>query len=152
MNDNMNDNVIVSDHPLDPARLRLLASLADTIVPASADGRMPTAGDMDLVGHIQQFSPEFLTELPQILDCFDTDFPEQDLDDRCERVKVFSEAEPALFRHLLSRVYACYYQDDQVRRAIGAGVGAPFPRGNEVAPGDLSLLDPVMNNPITWRR
>ena len=36
--------------------------------------------------------------------------------------------------------------------AIGVGVGPPFPRGNTVEPGDLSLLDPVSKNKTTWRR
>jgi hypothetical protein len=51
-----------------------------------------------------------------------------------------------MFMTLLPRVYDCYYQDDRVRRNIGVVTGAPFPQGNEVMPGDLSLLDPVIEN------
>ncbi len=148
----MNDNVIASDNPLNPAQLRMLSALADTIIPASSDGRMPGAGEMDLIGHIARFSADFLGELQTILDSFDDVFPEQSIETRCEAVQSFSEAQPRLFRHLLGRIYACYYQDDRVCEAIGTGSGAPFPRGNEVEPGDLTLLDPVMKNPITWRR
>jgi hypothetical protein len=38
---------------------------------------------------------------------------------------------------------ACYYQDDQVVVALGMEARPPFPKGNVVEPGDLSLLDPV---------
>ena len=71
---------------------------------------------------------------------------------RYERMKAFSETAPELFDRLPSEVYACYYQDARVLEAIGVGVGAPFPRGNTVEPGDLSLLDPVARNKTTWRR
>jgi hypothetical protein len=33
-----------------------------------------------------------------------------------------------------------------VRRAIGVVTGAPFPQGNVLEAGDLSLLDPVLRN------
>jgi len=39
-----------------------------------------------------------------------------------------------------------------VLRAIGVGAGPPFPRGNTVEQGDLSLLDPVLGSSTNWRR
>ena len=71
---------------------------------------------------------------------------------RYERVKAWSEEAPEAFQALLGHVYGCYYQDAGVQEAIGVGAGPPFPRGNTVEPGDLSLLDPVMQNPLEWRR
>jgi hypothetical protein len=62
----------------------------------------------------------------------------------CERVSDFGAIDPPLFQTLLTRVYDCYYQNDRARVQISVVTGAPFPQGNQVAPGDLSLLDPVI--------
>ncbi len=148
----MNDKLITSDQPLSPDQQSILAAIIDTIVPASDDGAMPSATELNFIGYLQQFSPESLTDMPEILAAFDDGFANQELMARYDSVKVYSEAQPTLFLQLLAQVYACYYQDARVQEAIGIGTGAPFPRGNTVEPGDLSLLDPVMQSDITWRR
>ncbi len=148
----MHDELIASDAPLTAEQRAILTALADTIVPASEDGLMPSAGALDFLGYLEAAAPEFLPELPAILARFDADFPAENLAMRCERVKAWSEAAPEAFQGLLGHVYGCYYQDARVLEAVGVGAGPPFPRGNELEPGDLSLLDPVMAKPLEWRR
>lgn len=148
----MNDGLIASDAPLTAERHAVLTALADTIVPPSEDGLMPGAGTLDVLGYLQRAAEDFLPELPEILDAFDATFAAEDLAMRYERVKAWSEESPEAFQALLGHVYGCYYQDAGVLEAIGVGAGPPFPRGNTVEPGDLSLLDPVMKNPLEWRR
>lgn len=63
----------------------------------------------------------------------------------------FEKDQPDLFRGLLSLTYKFYYQDDQVRQALGLSPGPPFPRGNEVEPGDLSLLAQVKKRGQLYR-
>ena len=148
----MHDELIASDAPLTEEQRDVLTALADTIVPASEDGLMPSAGALDFLGYLEAAAPEFLPELPAILVRFDADFTAEDLAMRYERVKAWSEAEPEAFQGLLGHVYGCYYQDAGVLEAVGVGAGPPFPRGNTVEPGDLSLLDPVMASSTNWRR
>lgn len=148
----MNDKLIASDAPFTAEEQAILSALADTIVPASTNGVMPSAGDLDVAGFIARDAADFLTELGEILKAFDADFAGEALDVRVDRVKAFSEAQPEAFGRLLAEVYGCYYQDASVLERIGVGAGPPFPRGNTVEPGDLSLLDPVMANPTKWRR
>ena len=148
----MTDGLIASDSPLTAEQRDILAALADTIVPASDDGLMPSAGEMDLVGYLERSASDFLPELADILAGFDTGFVGEHPVTRFERVKAFSEEEPASFQELLAQVYGCYYQDDRVLEAIGVGTGPPFPRGNTVEQGDLSLLDPVLAGSTNWRR
>jgi len=62
------------------------------------------------------------------------------------RVARFAKAEPAAFWQLVQRVYDCYYQNERVRVAIGATAGPPFPQGNSLVAGDLSLLESVIRN------
>ena len=40
----------------------------------------------------------------------------------------------------------------RVLEGIGVGSGPPFPRGNTLEAGDLSLLDPVIAHSKTYRR
>jgi hypothetical protein len=47
---------------------------------------------------------------------------------------------------------ACYYRDDRVLTGIGSHAGPPFPRGNEVPEGDLSLLDSVQASSKSYRK
>ena len=148
----MNDQLIASDAPLTTEQRDILTALADTIVPASDDGLMPSAGALDFVGYLERSASDFLPELADILARFDTGFATQDAALRYELVKTFSEEAPASFQGLLAQVYGCYYQDDRVLEAIGVGAGPPFPRGNTIEEGDLSLLDAVMKNPTNWRR
>ena len=148
----MNDELIASDAPLDDAQCDILAALADTLVPASDDGAMPSAKELDLAGHLARYASDFLPALAEILARFDDGFVSEPLNVRCEQLQAFSEAEPESFGRLLAEVYGCYYQDARVLAGIGVGAGPPFPRGNTVEPGDLSLLDPVLANPTGWRR
>jgi hypothetical protein len=138
--------LISSDRPLTEAQRATLVALLDTLVPASDDGRMPSAADMDFLAHIERQDTAYLQQLPPLLDRFDAAFAARPLDERCTFVQRFSADDPAAFNALLLRVYDCYYQDDRVRRAIGVVTGAPFPQGNVLEAGDLSLLDPVLRN------
>jgi len=125
------------------AHLRRLAALQDTIVPASDDGTMPSAGGIDLLAYLRAQAPGFLAELPGILERFDDGFADRPLAERVEVVRRFSEDDRSAFRSLVFRVYDSYYQDDRVRTAIGARPGAPFPGGHSIPAGDLSSLEAV---------
>ncbi len=50
---------------------------------------------------------------------------------------------PQFMHRLAMETLACYYQHDRVLAGLGQEARAPYPKGYEVAPGDLSLLDPV---------
>lgn len=138
--------LISSDRPIGGSALAVLRALLDTLVPASDDGRMPSAADVDFLGHLERFDAEYLPQLATVVGAFDDAFARLDLAARVAEVARFARGDPAAFRHLIQRVYDCYYQSDRVRLAIGMTAGPPFPQGNTVVAGDLSLLDPVIRN------
>ncbi|TNF86425.1 MAG: hypothetical protein EP301_08635 [Gammaproteobacteria bacterium] len=139
-------DLISTDHPLTERERRVLTALLDTLIPASEDLEMPSAAQVDFDAYLKQQGADLIPALQQALDHFGTNFGDLPLDARIEAVSAFSTDQPELFMALLSRVYDCYYQDDLVREKIGVISGAPFPQGNEVMPGDLSLLDPVIEH------
>jgi len=132
----------------DDAARRLAAALLDTLVPASADGRLPSAADVGFLAHLARLHPGYLSAFAQVLaafePAFEPAFAQLDLEARVSRVEAFSQREPAAFGQLVLRVYDCYYQDPCVREAIGATATPPFPHGNPLHEGDLSLLEPVI--------
>lgn len=139
-------DVISTDHPLTREQRAVLPALLDTLVPASEDGAMPSAADVAFDAYLREQAADFVPRLVAALQHFEPSFAGLSLAERCERVRDFSAADPPLFQMLLTRVYDCYYQDDRVRAQIGVAAGAPFPHGNRVPSGDLSLLDPVIAN------
>lgn len=134
------------------AQRRRLAALQDTILPASADGALPSARVIDFPAYLGEQAPEFRAELVRILDRFDDDFPGLALDRRVELVRAFSQADAPAFRRLVFRIYDSYYQDDRVRAAIGARPGAPFPGGHTIPAGDLASLEAVKARGKGYRR
>jgi hypothetical protein len=137
-------DIISTDHPLTRAQQVLLTALLDTLVPASDDGAMPSAADVGFDAYLLAQAEDFVPLLISALLRIEPSFADLPLADRCERVREFGASDPALFQTLLTRVYDCYYQNDRVRVQIGVVTGAPFPQGNQVMAGDLSLLDPVI--------
>ena len=139
-------DIISTDHPLTRAQQLLLAALLDTLVPASDDGTMPSAADVGFDAYLLAQAEDFIPVLISALQRFEPSFVDLPLADRCERVREFSATDSSLFQALLTRIYDCYYQNDRVRVQIGVATGAPFPQGNQVPQGDLSLLDPVIEH------
>lgn len=137
---------VSTDHPLGEQQQSLLAAVLDALIPASKDGTMPSAADVNFDCYLRTQAADFVAELTSILGRMDPAFPNLPLEQRREQLREFSANEPQAFRNLLSRVYDCYYQDGRVRSEIGVVTGAVFPQGNRIIPGDLALLDPVIEN------
>lgn len=148
----MTNDVIATDHPLTTAQRRTLVALLDTLLPASEDGLMPSAAELDLIGYLSEAQAEFIPVLGEIAGHFDASFADLPPAERHAVVDGFSTTQPELFQALLFNAYACYYQDDRVLEGVGLAADPPFPRGNTVEAGDLSLLDPVVARHRGYRK
>ncbi len=148
----MTNKLIATDHPLTESQQHTLSALLDTILPASDDGEMPSAQELDFIGYLSEHAEDFIPTLVETLASFDDEFAGLSLAERYPLVTAFSRTQAAVFEELLFRIYSCYYQDDRVLAGIGLAAGAPFPRGNTIESGDLSLLNPVMQKPRTYRK
>jgi hypothetical protein len=147
----MTNDAITTAHPLGSAQVRRLSALLDAILPASADGAMPSARELDFPAYVAEQAEDFMPALARTLDQFDDEFPDRASSVRVGLVEEYAKTETEAFNALLFHIYDCYYQDERVREAIGVLPGAPFPQGNSVEPGDLSLLDAVLARPRSYR-
>jgi hypothetical protein len=146
------DNIITSDNPLNASQQAKLAALLDVIIPEDEVRGMPSAGDLDLGKYINEHTPVFIPGLINVLENFEDGFAGLNWSERHSLVQRFSEDQTEVFNEVVFHAYACYYQNDLVRRGLGLAPGPPFPRGNEIVAGDLSLLDEVLKRPPMYRK
>lgn len=137
---------------LNEAQENCLSALLDAIVPASGDGTMRSAGEMDFLPYLQIQAADFLPVLMGILNQFDKTFADQPLPARVALVQEFAQTEARVFDSLVFRVYDCYYQTDRARYLIGTQPGPPFPDGHDIPTGDFSSLEVVKSRAKAYRR
>ncbi len=130
------------------ARLDLVL---DLIVPPSADGRMPGAAEVGvpayLLAEAADALPELLQELEQLerraLERFARGFAQLGRGERQTLIAELRAQAPSFMSRLAMETLACYYQHERVLAGLGREARPPYPKGYQVAQGDLSLLDPV---------
>lgn len=141
------------------AQRTVLASVLDMIVPASSDGRMPSAADINVADYIQEHASQLLPTICAELDRLEADadalhgkgFVALSKADREALVDHIRAKEPLFLASLAIQTVTAYYQNDRVLKAIGMEARAPFPEGYTVVSGDLSLLDPVRKRGRIYR-
>ena len=138
---------------------RSLSLLLNMIIPPDPDKGMPGAGELDLMAYVIEFVPDQIEMIKQELDMLNQAAREQyqhifaDLepDHRNSLVEQLRSKNAQFAQGIAVQIMACYYQDDRVVVALGMAARPPFPKGNEVALGDLSLLDPVRERKQIYR-
>ena len=131
---------------------RLLVRLLDAVVPRSADGRLPGAAELDLVGPIARTVRETPMLRPVV---------EYGLSTLAERVQggtpiaavlaEFAATDQFFMPAFLFLVYSTYYRDPRVLEALGLEPRPPHPKGYTMEPDDPTLLDPVRRRAPMFR-
>lgn len=140
-----------SAQALTAAQRALLDIVLDMIVPPGTDGRMPGAAEVGVPAYLVAEAPDALPALRGELDRlerisrehFARAFAQLQKGERQALVENLRAQEPAFMSRLAMETMACYYQHDRVLQALGREARPPYPKGYQVAQGDLSLLDPV---------
>ena len=73
-------------------------------------------------------------------------------EERTAVLKAYAEREPGFVPGLVFQTYTAYYLEPRVVEALGLEARPPHPKGYEMEPNDLSLLDPVRARPGPRRR
>jgi hypothetical protein len=152
------------DAPLLTAeRQRDLAAVLDTLVPPSADGRLPGAGELGLARAIEEKMREQPELRPAVADGLEAlgalaretgaaSFADVPAAERADLLNRASAEAPAFLPGLVFHTYNAYYHQAPVLEALGVPPRPPFPEGYVVAPMDESLVDRVRRREPLWRR
>jgi len=139
----------------------LLREVLDEIIPPSADGSFPGAGELGVgeqVADVLAQQPEFGRVIEQGLASIrrlaesrnSSGFGGLSRSERAALLREIEAAEPAFFGALVMHTYFGYYTDRRITDRLGVR-NPPQPDGYDLEPGDLSLLDPVRARPKLWR-
>jgi hypothetical protein len=152
-------NLIASDSHLTEEQSRTLRLVQNLLIPADIDRGMPGAGELDFIGYVSEFASGSMNaitaELDKIIDASENrhgaKFAELASNEQQELLEQLESSQPHFAVNLQVQTLSCYYQDDSVMEALGMEARPPFPEGNKVVSGDLSLLDPVRNRGKIYR-
>jgi len=134
------------------AQRATLAALLDALVPPSADGRLPGAGELGLASGIEAQLGAMCAFTARGLDALDTLARERSAGgfaalaaaERAEVLNAHDAADPGFLPGLVFQVYSAYYQHPRVLSGLGLEPRPPHPKGYELEQPDLdALLAPV---------
>lgn len=127
-------------------------SLLDIMIPESADGKIPSAKEVEFKKYLIETNPSFLKEIGSKLKTLNklskdiykfnfVDLPKQNKEKIFQKLLKFEGIFMKQFSH---QFMDCYYTNDRVLEGLGLEVKPPFPDGNIVESGDFRLLEPVI--------
>jgi hypothetical protein len=134
------------------AQRTVLSAVLDALVPRSADGRMPGAGELGLAAAIEEQLGAMCAFTALGLDALDARARERGTSgfaalaetDRAEVLSAHSAADPGFLPGLVFQVYSAYYQNPRVQQGLGLDPRPPHPKGYALEQPDLeTLLAPV---------
>lgn len=142
---------------------RALAPVLDGFIPRSADGVLPSAGELGIaadLGRALERTPGMSTMVLASLAALDrlaerrgaARFTALSPAAQGEVLAELSSSEDAFPPMLLIYVFGCYYKHPRILAHYGLDARPPHPTGWQVAPTDLALLDPVRQRGPIHRR
>jgi len=142
----MSDATIGTDQPLTPQQRGLLNRLLNEVIPADPELGMPGAGEIGLLDPGARAEP-LLQAAAALLPALESGSGPDD-----EMLAQLAGQSGMLLQPFIMQVVVHYYRNARVLEALGLEPGPPFPRGNTIEAGDLSLLDPVRKREPLYRR
>ena len=147
----------MSDEEFSADAKRILASVLDEIIPPSADGKIPGAGQVGVADYLDRA----LNAMPGLKSMVADGVVELEAQARARHGRSFAGlskpekaqllGEQGFMMPLTLHCYAGYYHADRVIEALGLEARAPHPKGYEMEPDDFSLLDPVRKRGKLYR-
>ncbi len=135
-----------------------LVAVLDEVLPASADGRMPAASEVELASVVEGLlgagapaSDAIVVGLSALDQAAASrgGFAALAGPERIAALRALPQ--DGWFSMLLLCAYGSYYQHPRVVEALGLDPAPPFPRGHQVPPPDSSLLDHVRGRARMYR-
>ena len=142
---------------LDNEHKQMLLALANMIVPPNKERGLPGAADVGIVeyvqseGHTSWVCDGLRTIAEESHKSADRGFSSLTTSEQASLIDGLRRKLTRYFINLTNLVVECYYQHDDVLKAIGLEARTPFPDGYLVEEGDLSLLESVYERGKIYR-
>lgn len=137
------------------AEFQELRDIAGTMIPESAELRMPGADDpailADVAKSVGRDLPLVKEAIAAVVAKSGGAFAALGRDRREALVNDFYASRSAPIMTLGRVILGAYYRDERVLAALGLEGRPPFPKGYALEQGDWSLLDVVRVRPPLWR-
>ncbi len=142
----------MSESGFSAAQRTALASVLDALIPPSADGRLPGAGEIGLASAIEEKLGAMCAFTARGLDALDALARERGANgfaalvaaERSDVLNAHAAADPGFLPGLVFQIYSIYYQHPRVQEGLGLEPRPPHPRGYALEQPDLdALLAPV---------
>jgi hypothetical protein len=141
---------------------RALASVLDEIIPPGGARKLPGAGELGLATFVAEFAQTMpvlqpvieqgLATLTRLAASRDSrGFASLSATDRAAVLSELAAADQMFLPTLTFVAYVGYYQNPRIVTALGLEPRAPHPKGYEMEPNDLSLLEPVRRRGKIYR-
>ena len=152
----------MTDDGFTPDEKKAVASLLDVIVPPSTDGRLPGAGALGLLAHVERTvlkTPMLRPVVEYGLSALEerarargaAGFAALSPSDQAALLADFAATDQFVLPALLFLAYGGYYQHPRIVEALGLEARAPHPKGYGMEPDDFTLLDPVRRRGKMYR-
>jgi hypothetical protein len=130
----------------------LLDAILDTLIPASADGRMPGAGSLGFADTIREQTQAAGEMLAAGLAAAEAaGFAKLDPEARVTVLRELEKTQPGFVPTLYMLTCIAYYQHPSVLVGLGLEPRPPHPKGYELEPGNLTALERVRARGKLWR-
>lgn len=136
-------------------QLATLAGVLDELIPPSADGRLPGAGELGLASGLAEHVAKTPGALPALAGTLDTlaaeGFAALDGAARTAALRAFAARHPSFLPGLFAPACVRYYGEPRIALAYGLEARPPHPKGHALEPGDLGGLEAVRRRGRIYR-
>jgi len=144
----------------------LLKLILQELIPASEDGKVPSAGLTNVINYLEKKAKEELSikklfnvgisRVKNFVISTEKDINSINSKDTILFLKIIENEEPFFFKELLKHTYMGYYSEPSVRPYFGVSSNPPHPMGYEVPLEESnfleSLVEPVKKRGICYRK
>ena len=138
---------------------QILKNILEIIIPKDDINSMPSAADVNIIEFIKRndkkLMPKLISFVREInLICqkqFNQKFSNIGFQKKIDILEEYKINFQNDYNQIIRLILYCYYSDKDVLEKLNLKNDPPFPDGNKIKKGDLTLLKPVLDKKISFR-
>ena len=144
---------------MSPLEFQILKNILEIIIPKDDINSMPSAADVNIIEFIKRNDKKLMTKLISFvreinLICqkkFNKKFSNIGFQKKIDILEEYKNNFQNDYNQIIRLILYCYYSDKDVLGKLNLKNDPPFPDGNKIRKGDLTLLKQVLDKKISFR-